>query len=641
MADFFSEKISSLKEGKNKKVISFSLYGEDVKYSLGAIRNVEFAKKHYPGWICRFYCSEEAPLLDELVEHDCEILVVDSPIPPMYWRFFAVDDPNVSIAIIRDTDSLVNAREAAAVKEWIDSNHELHTMHDCDMKGGHAMTIMGGMWGIKCPIDFDMCAEIDDFTSKKSYKFRYSDDQQFLAQRLHPIFKESCIDHHANPPNSKFKYSVPFPEHEELELGSFVGERISPFQLKKFSYSDINKDSKKLFVMLHLGPQDHIQLNPLIYKLAEKHEELIIPTKPHSNELVDYLFGGEHKIKIEKIVKDAEAIDLFEKKYGKTHRFLGLGNHGKKVKQTDFVKRCFEQAGEEYSNEFLIKSANRGSDGGSAEFNLSENQRKSIKGKISSSSKSSFSPKTDLSPLPTRKTDTSGPKVSVVIGTFNRWKFLNKTVESIREQTYKNIEIIVINDGSSDVEYDNMIKDVVWINLPKNSGEAHGFQCRSFVYNYGISIAKGEYIAFCDDDDAWYPEKLGRQMAEMKKYRSGMCCTEAYGGKGLFDKDKDYRLYNGEIFKRFSNKKFGDEFSNGIPKFWNKELLSIHNFFIGSSVVVKKEILDKVGFLNEEKRYKKGQDYELWKRVLGVTDCIYLNEPLTYYDLGHGNGREY
>ena len=43
----------------------------------------------------------------------------------------------------------------------------------------------------------------------------------------------------------------------------------------------------------------------------------------------------------------------------------------------------------------------------------------------------------------------------------------------------------------------------------------------------------------------------------------------------------------------------------------------------------------------EEKKYQKGQDYELWKRVLGVTDCIYIDEHLTYYDIGHGNGREY
>ena len=78
MSDYFFEKISSLKKEENKKIISFSLYGDDVKYSLGAIRNVEFAKKYYPGWICRFYCTEDASNLDILADEDCEIVIVDA-----------------------------------------------------------------------------------------------------------------------------------------------------------------------------------------------------------------------------------------------------------------------------------------------------------------------------------------------------------------------------------------------------------------------------------------------------------------------------------------------------------------------------------------------------------------------------------
>ena len=104
------------------------------------------------------------------------------------------------------------------------------------------------------------------------------------------------------------------------------------------------------------------------------------------------------------------------------------------------------------------------------------------------------------------------------------------------------------------------------VNNKRNMGVA-------FSRNIGLNLAKGDYIAFCDDDDAWYPNKLERQMKEIKKYRSGMCCTEARGGKGLFDKNKNYNLYNGKIYKRFNNKKFKDEFKNGTPpKFWNKEL---------------------------------------------------------------------
>ena len=107
--------------------------------------------------------------------------------------------------------------------------------------------------------------------------------------------------------------------------------------------------------------------------------------------------------------------------------------------------------------------------------------------------------------------------------------------------------------------------------------------------------------------------------------------------KFINDINKEYRLYTEEVFKKTLKKKA----DNGIPKFINKDFLSRHNFLIGSSVVVRKDILDQVGILNESERYKKGQDYELWKRILGVSDCVYINKPLTYYDLGHGNGRQY
>ena len=78
-----------------------------------------------------------------------------------------------------------------------------------------------------------------------------------------------------------------------------------------------------------------------------------------------------------------------------------------------------------------------------------------------------------------------------------------------------------------------------------------------------------------------------------------------------------------------------------MPLFFNKKMILSHNFIIGSSVIISKDIIDKVGKLSESKKYKKGQDKELWLRALSLTDCSFVNEPLTYYDTGHGNGRQY
>ena len=105
-----------------KKIISFSVFGAKPLYYLGAELNIKEAKKHYPDWVCRIYCSSDVPNIDKLSSLDCEVVILHSAIPPIYWRLFACDDPEVDVCIVRDADSVVNAREAAAVKEWMESD---------------------------------------------------------------------------------------------------------------------------------------------------------------------------------------------------------------------------------------------------------------------------------------------------------------------------------------------------------------------------------------------------------------------------------------------------------------------------------------------------------------------------------------
>ena len=106
--------------------------------------------------------------------------------------------------------------------------------------------------------------------------------------------------------------------------------------------------------------------------------------------------------------------------------------------------------------------------------------------------------------------------VSIIIPSYNRFKYLFNTLESIKCQTYKNIEIIVINDGSTQKEYyDYDWNGVNIIHLEKNSKEIFGYGCVGYVRNKGIEIAKGKYIAFCDDDDIWFPNKLEIQINEI------------------------------------------------------------------------------------------------------------------------------
>lgn len=93
---------------------------------------------------------------------------------------------------------------------------------------------------------------------------------------------------------------------------------------------------------------------------------------------------------------------------------------------------------------------------------------------------------------------------------YNRFKYLLKTIESVKKQTYDNIEIIVINDKSTQKEYYNYdwnANNITIINLDENSKKKFGYACAGYVRNKGIERSIGKYIAFCDDDDIWFPKK--------------------------------------------------------------------------------------------------------------------------------------
>ena len=112
-------------------------------------------------------------------------------------------------------------------------------------------------------------------------------------------------------------------------------------------------------------------------------------------------------------------------------------------------------------------------------------------------------------------------KVSVIIPTYNRFQYLLNTIKSVKGQTYSNIEIIVVNDRSTQNEYydyDWEKNNITIIHLAKNSKEVFGYACAGgYQRNFGIKISTGKYIAFCDDDDIWFPNKIELQIKAMKK----------------------------------------------------------------------------------------------------------------------------
>ncbi len=176
-----------------KKVICFSLWGSDERYTHGAIHNAELAKEVYPGWVCRFYVGTSTPkdIVSELQGKDnVEVVKMDSEgsWTGMFWRFLAASDSSVDIMLSRDCDSRLWHREKLAVDEWLASGKQFHIMRDHPY---HGVPILGGMWGTRNPLLSNMTELIKNYDKGDFWQV----DQNFLASVVYPIVKEKSFVH--------------------------------------------------------------------------------------------------------------------------------------------------------------------------------------------------------------------------------------------------------------------------------------------------------------------------------------------------------------------------------------------------------------------------------------------------------------
>ena len=236
--------------------------------------------------------------------------------------------------------------------------------------------------------------------------------------------------------------------------------------------------------------------------------------------------------------------------------------------------------------------------------------------------------------------------VSIIIPTYNRFNYLLNTIKSVKGQTYKNIEIIVINDYSTQEEYYNYNweeQNINIIHLDENTKKKFGYACAGYVRNKGIEMSKGKYIAFCDDDDIWFPKKIELQINGMINSNCKMSSTDGLIGNGIYNPDIKYKKYNAEnYYKCLQNiykSRNSNLLENGFPDIWNLEFIKIHNCIICSSVIIEKSILD---IINNMQLVPNGQeDYNCWLSALKHTDLVYIKDICFYYDLGHGDGQNY
>ena len=237
---------------------------------------------------------------------------------------------------------------------------------------------------------------------------------------------------------------------------------------------------------------------------------------------------------------------------------------------------------------------------------------------------------------------------SVIIPTHNRNNFLSRAIKLSLSQRKMPFEILIIDDCDN-FETKKIVKKFdkkfryVSIKYLKNEKKNNALISR----NIGVVQAKGNFIAFLDDDDYWFSNKLEKQIDKLESSELKMVCSEATSSLGLFVENTKKRLFNSdvvykEVSKIYKNSLMKKEFQRKrvynfeYPQIWTSKFIKIHNCIITSSVVIEKEILDKIGNFRDIQSKKLWADWDCWLGLLTHTDCYYFSEPLLYYNLSDG-----
>ena len=202
--------------------------------------------------------------------------------------------------------------------------------------------------------------------------------------------------------------------------------------------------------------------------------------------------------------------------------------------------------------------------------------------------------------------------VSVVVPSHNRARLLRRTLQSIRAQHLDDLEIVVVDDGSTDDSQAVAAAADPRVVVVRNQKPAGVSAAR----NCGIAAARGDWIAFCDDDDVWSPDKLTRQLAAANQARADW----AYAGD--VNVDEGLRVLSG------GPPPDPDAVVAQLPR-WNPLASG------GSNVVVRASVLAAAGGFDPTLR--RTEDWDLWIRLARIGPPACAREPLVAYRFHPGN----
>lgn len=198
------------------------------------------------------------------------------------------------------------------------------------------------------------------------------------------------------------------------------------------------------------------------------------------------------------------------------------------------------------------------------------------------------------------------PKVSIIIPVYNGQKYLREAIDSALSQTYKNIEVIVVNDGSRDEGASERIalsygKKIRYFHK-KNGWVASAL-------NLGIKNMTGEYFSWLSHDDVYYPEKIESQIKFLAKKQDKKLVV--FSDFDLIDEHS--KVYANIAVKDFPSSKFKLELIQSSP-------------ISGCSLLIHKSLFDQVGLFDEKNRT--AQDYDMWFKLADVTSFVHLKKRI-------------
>ncbi len=204
---------------------------------------------------------------------------------------------------------------------------------------------------------------------------------------------------------------------------------------------------------------------------------------------------------------------------------------------------------------------------------------------------------------------TKPPLVSVIIPTFNRAKMVGNAIASVLAQSFRDFELIVIDDGSTDDTRERLTRlpSGVRVHFQENRGV-------SAARNKGVALATGSLLAFLDSDDLWLPEKLSRQVAFFNHHPETLICqteeTWVRNGRRVNPKNR-HRKPSGMIFSP-----------------------SLSLCLVSpSAVMIKRALFEEMGGFDES--LPACEDYDLWLRISCRYPVFLLDEPLIIKQGGH------